>query len=392
MSLGRLFTVATVCISLLGSAQPAQAWNGYPPFGAWAYGSAYSPWGVARSRTVYRTRYAYPYSWGGYGNLGFSATTRVRYRGLRWPAVRYYRYTPYTTFYSVYPRYVFPSCNYSYYAAPVTTYRVHYSYPGTTFYGVPAYGIPQYFVPTYGVPTCLNTTGYSTGISQTVGAAASANLSATSRATATRQVLRPATTGQSLLVQAANTNTSAGILERLSSPAVVRHEIPPALLTAADAIFQAGGYREAATAYAQLSVRFGSSETLMVRRFIAYVAAGDFDQAEAILGLSELAEFQLRTDDLPAKSLATLLKSQALIETFTEQLAKRALARSSDPLPMKSVATWLELAGDRPRAALFATRAGQLASQSATRVPLAGHDASPTNGTEQNAAELVSYP
>lgn len=83
-------------------------------------------------------------------------------------------------------------------------------------------------------------------------------------------------------------------------------EIPHELLAAADALLQAGGYREAATAYAQLNVRYGSNNEIFTRRFVAQIAAGDIRQAAIVLASAQAAGFPLQPSDLPAGQLAAL--------------------------------------------------------------------------------------
>ncbi|MEO8270743.1 MAG: hypothetical protein ABI557_13550, partial [Aureliella sp.] len=80
---------------------------------------------------------------------------------------------------------------------------------------------------------------------------------------------------------------------RAPADASVALTIPASLLASADAIFQAGGYRQAATAYAQLNVRYGSSDQIFARRFVAQVACGDFDQAAVVLASAQGAGFPI---------------------------------------------------------------------------------------------------
>ena len=134
---------------------------------------------------------------------------------------------------------------------------------------------------------------------------------------------------------------------------VMQSSLRGQLIDAADAILKAGGFREAATAYAQLSIRYGQSPDLLVRRFVANVLARDFEQAEVIISLVRLAEQDMLVADLGDAGLTGLLESPVLMEAATEALAARALARRHDPIALHSIGTWLALTGDFQRSELF---------------------------------------
>lgn len=149
----------------------------------------------------------------------------------------------------------------------------------------------------------------------------------------------------------------------LSIPPVAS-AIPPQLLAAADAIMQAGGYRQAATAYAQLNVRYGSNNEIFSRRFVAQVASGDFSQAVVILASAQAAGFQLQASDLPNGQLAALLAGRSEeVTQLTERLASEALSTSNSLESMQLMGAWLTMSGDDSRAALFLAMADRLSSE-----------------------------
>jgi hypothetical protein len=136
-------------------------------------------------------------------------------------------------------------------------------------------------------------------------------------------------------------------------------EVPKELLSAADAILRVGGYREAAKAYAELSLRYGTTEELLARRFVANVLNHDFRQAEVIAELSELLGFDLDTGSLDGQPLRDFVSTKVRLETLTEKLAELALRDRSNASALRSVATWLRLDDDQERSALFFTAAGK---------------------------------
>ena len=136
--------------------------------------------------------------------------------------------------------------------------------------------------------------------------------------------------------------------------------VPEQLLEAADAILKAGGYKESARAYAELSVRFGSNPELLVRRFVANVLSRDLDQAEIIVHLAKLTKTPMDTRFLESASLSEFVDSILLVEAASEALAARALANRTDPTSLRSVAQWLGLAGDEQRSAMFLLAADRL--------------------------------
>ena len=339
--------VLLFCAGSLLIDRPAQAWHGYPPFGAWAYGTGYAPAGFTRSRTVVRSRPAWT-GWGAYGNLGYrsygySTATRVYSR----------------SFYRPYVAYSAPVIAYPAYLYPVYSYPVFYS----------TYSFPT-FVPSY-FPTCAAPSGFSV----------SAGYPLVSKSS------WPATASP-IVALAADTSTSARLTATSSNVAqalpggVDQSQVPESLLTAADAILKAGGYQQAARAYAQLSVRFGTNETLLGRRFIAQVLAGDLEQAEAIVALADMTD--LRLDRSGNGSLQQLIEAPVILQAATEQLAQRALEDNSDSLRLKSVATWLQLTGDTQLASVFMSRVQQI-------VGGPSKDPSYPEDVQPQQIELVSY-
>lgn len=336
MSVFRLLIVGVLGLGGLLATRSAHAWHGFPPYGAWAYGSvpAYGSHFVggfrpvvARTRTVYRSS---PIGWGAYGNLGFASTTRVRWGGIR---------------------------------RPYATYRARYtSYYPTCF--APAYWVPRY---TYVAPVVVYPQSYFTvPIVPTIVSPICATGSSNIPVTGGRNSISPTPVNASpTSVVAANlVSTSAVDIDDAH-----RDAVPAELLSAADAILRAGGYREAAKAYAQLSVRFGVSDRLYVRRFVAQIASGDLAQAEVVFALAEATGAQLSKELLPGGSLSECLDSSGLVFRSTESLAARAYQNQEDSLSLKAVATWLELSGDGERSRMFMQRAAQLDDQKRQEQP-----------------------
>ena len=339
--------VVLFCAGSLIVDRPAQAWHGYPPFGAWAYGTGYAPAGFTRSRTVVRSRPTWT-GWGAYGNLGY------RSYGYR-TATRVYS----RSFYRPYMAYSAPVIAYPAYLYPVYSYPVFYS-----TYTYPA------FVPTY-APTCATPTVFSFSAGYPL-------VSISSRSVTTSPLAAlAANTATSAVLTATNTGAAQPALKTADAS-----QVPGSLLEAADAILKAGGYEQAARAYAQLSVRFGTSETLLGRRFIAQVFAGDLEQAEAIVALADMTG--LRLDRAGAGSLQQLVEAPVIVQAATEKLAQRALQDNSDSLRLKSVATWLQLTGDTQLASVFMSRVAQIDG------PSSNIDSSPEVILPQQL-ELVAY-
>lgn len=141
----------------------------------------------------------------------------------------------------------------------------------------------------------------------------------------------------------------------------LQNAIPLQLLDSADAILRAGGYRPAATAYAQLNVRYGSSDVIFTRRFVAQIACHDWDQAAVVLASAEVAEYHISREVLPAGGLlAELLPgSYQQVAELTERLAAWVLTAPDQHEAMRMMGVWLQLSGDDSRAALFFTMAAQ---------------------------------
>ncbi len=145
---------------------------------------------------------------------------------------------------------------------------------------------------------------------------------------------------------------------------------PPELMNTADAILAAGGHRQAAQAYAQLVLKFGNSNRLATRRFVAQVASGDFAQAAVVVELAQANGNRIERADLPGGDLSITLGRGASnwINQRTEGLAAVALENPDDAAAMLAVAHWLSLTGDDTRAELFKSRAEQLQKSEAIRL------------------------
>ncbi|MCA9192752.1 MAG: hypothetical protein KDB03_13345 [Planctomycetales bacterium] len=125
------------------------------------------------------------------------------------------------------------------------------------------------------------------------------------------------------------------------------------LLNTADSALQLYNFRDAARLYAELTVRYGPSDLLFGRRFVAQVMCGDFEQAEIVLESAQLAGFQIHEFELPNGSIATLISDLDLVSERSEALAAHAISKGNPDLSLKVVGTWLELCGDAQRGAIF---------------------------------------
>lgn len=131
----------------------------------------------------------------------------------------------------------------------------------------------------------------------------------------------------------------------------------------ADEMFAIGGYEQAASAYARLTVRYGDHEQLAVRRFIALVASGDLDQASIVYELSVANGRPLTSSALPSGLSALYGTGSANRKNHIETLARYALNRDSDALPLHMVGTWLDLDGQHERAVTFHQRAAMITAR-----------------------------
>ncbi len=342
--------IALVAAFVLSPASPVKGGDGFPPFGAWVYGTGHLPAAkVTRVRTVYRPHAVGWHGWGGYGNIGYTASTRVHYAGFH----HHFHYRPYVSYRVGYPSYFY--------------YR---PYPIYTF---PIYTFPVYSAPIYYAPTCATPTiavGYGiAGNQSVVNPVSKVSSLASSNPTTSNSVLSP--TDLAPATNPADTGFSARLVSiNADSPnAIDSGNIPAKTLRVADTILRIGGYREAAQAYARLANKYGDSDLIYGRRFVAQAAAGDVAQAEVVLGMAEAVGFRIRAEDLPDGNLDAFLNAPVLVASITEKLASRALERSEDPLSLKSVATWLNLSGDRERADIFLRRAEQLEQTSSAPKP-----------------------
>ncbi|GAB5403540.1 MAG: hypothetical protein Aurels2KO_17710 [Aureliella sp.] len=131
-------------------------------------------------------------------------------------------------------------------------------------------------------------------------------------------------------------------------------------LSAADEIFRAGNPRAAARQYARLSLRFGASGQLLSRRFVAQVAAGEFEQASVIASLTRLMGLKITADSLPGKSLLGLGIDPVMAEALSEAVAEMAVLQRIDPERLEVVAVWLRMAGDNKRSKMFFSEAAKI--------------------------------
>jgi hypothetical protein len=315
------------CFALIATSlvTPATAWHGH----GWRHGYGFGHhhhclgWG-SYSRASFYSSY-------GYGGLGYSSYS---YRSC-WPHHSYYV---------------------SYGFAPV-----YYNYY-----------VPTYYAPVYYTPTC-----YSTYVAPVVYSNFYASLpssSVTPRSSslpiATYATKNPLSTA--VPVRLASQPRPSVVPAQVSQPPVGRYVLtqtpspaldtaPEELIAAADAILAAGGYRQAAQAYAQIVVKHGNSDRLVTRRFIAQVANGDYEQAAVVVELAAANGNQINQSDVPQGDLQTAIGDQrGLIDSRSESLAETALQKSDDATPMLTVAHWLALSGDQELADLFKARAEQM--------------------------------
>lgn len=325
--------IATLLFSSSFSTK-AQA-HGYPPFGAWAYGSAYPSYGYVRSRTVYRSR---PVAWhGAYGNYGFSATTRVRYR---------YGYRPYVGL--GYPSY---RLSYSY----PGYYRASYRYvaPAIRYYAPVYYSVPVYTYPIISTPIVPIYTSPAFCAAAPSSAVSTTQIGLLTKAANVQNAKAIQISQVPLNANGLPTSIARPTTKLVSTASASTARVPESLIDAADAIFKAGGFKEAARAYAELSVKFGSSAKLLERRLVSLVLNGDLAQAEIVVSLAEMQQIELRGHGLGMRGLKSFVNSAVLYEAATESLAKRAFENPKDSLALKTIATWLRMSADHERANLF---------------------------------------
>lgn len=329
--------------------------NGYPPFGAWAYGTDSPSVNVISTRTVFHaSHYRTVGVWGSYGLASpvYFRSAHVDHpyaHALLHKHAYYSRWyaTPWNAYVATWPRIVYPA--HFYYVAPVTYYKV-----------VPSICCPS---PVCGVsndplaPTLSVSHPSLSSSSATLSGAAGNSISSPSIAPA--QFLDTSFTAQSsehLLAQI-SLSVSESDGQGLSTH---RDDVPAELVAAADSILKAGGYEEAATAYARLAVRYGASPQLLTRRFLARVLSRDFDQAEVIASLASFSDFPLTAESLHPEGLHGFIDSSVVLAAATEAFAARVLTRTNDPIALRAMATWMQLLADQSRANMFFAAANQI--------------------------------
>ncbi len=391
--------VGVLGFALCNIGAEARAGDGFPPNGAWAYGS--QPFGhparshVGHVRSVGWAGYGWGYSgWSGYSSVRY----RAHYGGWHGHHGRYRSVV--RSFHTV------PAWNW-YGPSFYPTYRTSFYFPSHPLYncGLPySFGLPVYS--SYYVAPSLNLTAtpfcdpliaspvslfFSAGLPAATSRAAGQVPLADYSAYGVRDYGVNAYNlagGASRALGGGSVTAASGVTYHVAKPSVVpplirRDEslpspvqlvsqslesplVPEEMLNAADDILRAGGYREAATAYAQLTVRYGSSELLYTRRFLAQVASGDVEQAIVVASSAELAGMQLARSTLPGGALSGLGLDEETIAARKEALAKHAYQLADDADSLFAVASWLHLADDDERAEIFLARARQLMKPAAT--------------------------
>ena len=327
------------CFALIASAtlSQAQAWHG---FGCNSYGFTGHGYGFGLNHHSFSPSIYNP-GWSSYSRASFYSS--YGYRGC-WPRSSYY-----VSYRSYAPLYY---SNYSYYAPACYT---------------PAYYAPTYYAPVYYTPyvaPVIYSNVYSGFPSCSVTPAASSSPVSTyavrkpvSNSVPFRLASQPIQTSQP--IQSNSAATGRYVLAQ--APTSTLDTAPEDLIAAADAILAAGGYRQAAQAYAQIVLKHGNSDRLVTRRFIAQVANGDYEQAAVVVELAAANGNQISQSDVPHGDLNIALGDKSgLVSIRSESLAEKALQNSDDATPMMAVAHWLALSGDNERADLFKARAQQM--------------------------------
>jgi len=355
----RLCCLLTVVVvgSLVNS---AAAFGGYPPWGAWAYGSGSVGWNVGYAGWNHHHHW-HRHSWG--PATVYRASYHARHHGWGYASARYYGLYPTT---------------YSSLVLSIPTYRTSWVYAPAVHCFRPTYYYVPPAVPV--IPYCPPLPQYN---SWDVGSSYPIDYqAAVSSPTVFSQTLAPQAVAPYALQVSHRAAFTSGLwptseqptagrlvaLESqgaLSMPSSMSSAIPPLpLMAAADALMQAGGYRQAATAYAQLHVRYGASDEIFTRRFVAQVAADDWDQAAVVLASAEAAGFKISQATLPAGQLETLLRGkQSEVFQLTDRLAAQALSSPDQYEAMSMMGMWMGVVGDAARADLFLSMAQQLARE-----------------------------
>lgn len=256
---------------------------------------------------------------------------------------------------------------------PRSSYYVSYRSFAPVFYTNYSYCAPTYFAPTYYVPSFYNSY-YTPYVSPVIYSSyyssfptCSATPSVSSLPVAAYSVKKPVANSAPFRLAsqpvppAIQPQAPVGRYVLAQATSAAMDSAPEDLIAAADAILAAGGFRQAAQAYAQIVVKHGNSDRLVTRRFVAQVANGDFEQAAVVVELAVANGNRINPSDLPRGNLQVALGNQgALITTRSESLAANALEKLDDSVPMLCVAHWLELSGDNERANLFKARAEQM--------------------------------
>lgn len=385
----RLLIAALMAISSCLASGGSAVAGGYPPFGAWAYGSGTPVYSHARFHRISPVQPVgwYGPTWGSYGNLGFAATTRVRTSVWYRPVRSYHFGHPYhfgRPYHFGSSFYYGPAYRYHWHrplvihSRPIVHPGFYYSYSLPVLYYQVYRPITYYQPPTYYQPSCVaNPDGAAWTFSVNAAPRIDPSISSLDDPW-TRQVASSSGAGRMVTLVSDNSPH----LEDLTHGSGV----PDQLLDAADAILRAGGYREAATAYAQLSLRYGTTPHLLTRRFVAHVLGRDLNQAEVLVQLANVDNLHLDAAYLHVGGLQAFLESPVLIEASSEALAARALSRDKDPTALRSIAQWLELARNHEKAAMFRLAAQQLENRELESRQLE----SPPASEEVLGAELAS--
>jgi hypothetical protein len=345
----RLVSTLMIVLGLLVGS--AHAWHG--PHGwhhgihhGYSRGLSYHNYGFGfNHHSFYRPNYSSFF--GSFSSVGY------------WPSTYYYSsYRSYTPYYGL--RF---------------SYQPTYYYP--TYYA-PTYYVPTYYLPTYSAPiyfhSCLSTNvapvTYSTVSSSAPNYPASPDgLSFSATASDSYLMRKPATPWLPQYQETSGSpfngkKSTAGYFVSTGVTKTESNAVPSDILAAADAILAAGGYRQAAQAYAQLALSYGDSSDLYVRRFVAQLADGNYEQAAVIINLVDVSGIKLDRSNLPQGELKAALglveKNSDFIANRVEGLAANALQQADDPIPLLTLAKWLALSGDDQRAELFSRRADQL--------------------------------
>ncbi|MCC6509654.1 MAG: hypothetical protein IT423_11135 [Pirellulaceae bacterium] len=400
---GLLWLMALACLFVIPSSTADAGWGRH--WGHWGHHhwhGGYVGWGFPSYTSVYFSapRYrlyapAYRVSYYSAYRVGYYPTYSVGYYDYCPPRISYsvslpsyYVAPPVHVAPVVYPT-VYDPCFYS-----AATYPSSYLSPDVSS---PIYSDPTYVQPGYSTGTAPALSG-ATQVASSSGSfvdrmltrsAPTSLIGSNSIVRSTSAMARgdgsaratglPVSTLKPVVAASFATSNSQGLLDSRGD----LEPIPAVLLETADQMFAVGGFAQAASAYARLTVRYGNHDELAVRRFIALVASGDHSQAAVVYQLAQANALPLRVSALPQGSLEKLYGPLvAMREQHINSLANYAFQSNEDAVSLGMVGTWLVLDGQSERAQVFLQRAEKMSdaiTSPATATPVATTSLEPTH-------------